>query len=117
MGNTDPAQFDGARLHYEGVFAAQTLSTANSVIGRAFVVHTTFDDGTGTNGNAGFRQAQCVIGLAQTFVTTPVEAPTAPSVPVEIPQAQVPVPTPSSASSLAFSLALVALLAAFALLM
>ncbi|KAL0485512.1 superoxide dismutase, partial [Acrasis kona] len=35
-----------------------------SVIGRAFVIHSTFDDGTPPVGNAGSRLAQCVIGIA-----------------------------------------------------
>jgi Cu/Zn superoxide dismutase len=55
-----------------------TLKGINSIVGRAVVVHSGADDGTGATGNAGSKIATCVIGTVDTLpalVTCPIPPP------------------------------------------
>eukprot|EP01080_Neovahlkampfia_damariscottae_P009527 gene9527-1733_t len=60
---------------YDAKLDLLTLNGVNSIVGRAVVVHSGADDGTGATGNAGSKVATCVIGAVDTLpslVTCPV---------------------------------------------
>lgn len=89
MGNTDPTKLIDGVMWFSGSYPAgyMTISGAASIVGRGFIVHNGTDDGVSQpTGNAGSRNAQCVIGIANSTLTA---TPTIPQTPSTSPSAAV----------------------------
>jgi superoxide dismutase, Cu-Zn family len=54
---------------YDSKLNLLTLNGLNSIVGRAVVIHSGADDGTGSTGNAGTKLGSCVIGTITTVPT------------------------------------------------
>jgi len=86
--------YEGNRAWFDYTSNLVSLSGANSVIGRAIIVHEKADDGcTQPTGNSGSRYAQCVIGVG----TSDVNFWNPPTVAVQVPAPQQVSCGPSSA--------------------
>lgn len=109
MGNTDPTNlFDGV-MWYSGSFPSgyMTIYGNTSIVGRGFILHNGTDDGTTQpTGNAGARNGQCVIGIANSTLTAVNKIPT------RIPSGD----SPSAAAAFTISFAVIAAAALLALL-